>query len=296
MPSASAMASAAHPAWRGQLARCVAASRRYGTRPSTSKLAREESLSQAHKKAHASIFKDGNGPLLPCTFVPLPLSQCPRTPSDFVQYQWNRAKLWLVAAASVLNVRLRSMPDWRTRPQWKARRSAIAPTAKAMYREVLEAFAAGDRDALRRLCVPDFAKKLIAAVDRREPRQSVRFQLVKYNKPLFYPRLCSRQIQPVNPFDRDMLMEQAVVAVCSTQQASRHDAATGDMVPGSLKLQDKIEYVILSRQINGKTFETDRWRVWGTTSATTLQECLDEQAAITKEQIRRAGWDEPKVR
>lgn len=229
----------------------------------------------------------------PGTFIALPLSQYPRNPSEFAQYQWNRMRHWLVGAVSVLNFKLKSMPDWTTRPKWKAKRASIAPTAKAMYREMLEAFAAGDRATLQKVCLGEFAKKLVAAVDRRNDRERVLFQVVRYNKPLFYPRLVSHQVHQVNPFDKVLVTEQAVVAINSTQQASRQNVATGETVPGSLKIQDKIEYVVLTRQANQNTFETGPWRIWGTTSATTLAGYLEEKAVIDREQARRAGWDKP---
>ncbi|UNI24390.1 hypothetical protein JDV02_010140 [Purpureocillium takamizusanense] len=261
-------------------------------RVSSSRMNTEQSMSQMQKLANAEYFKDGGGPLFPGTFVSLPLSRYPRSPSEFAQYHWNRMRHWLVGAVSVLNFKLKSMPNWTTRPKWKARRGKIAPTAKALYREMLEAFAQGDKATLQRICLNEFAKKLVAAIDRRDPRERVRFELVKYNSPLFFPRLLSHQIHQVNPFDKVLVTEQAVVAINSTQQASRQNISTGETVPGSVKLQDKIEYVVLSRQANQKTFETGPWRIWGTTSATTLAGYLEEKSVIDREQARRAGWDE----
>lgn len=182
------------------------------------------------------------------------------------------------------------MPNWTTRPKWKARRGKIAPTAKAMYREMLEAFAAGDQAAITRLCLPQFAKKLNSAIERRDPRQQVDFELVKYTKGLFYPWLMSHQIHQVNPHDKTLVTEQAVVGISSRQQLSRRDIATGAVIPGSLRIQDKIEYVVLSRQASSTTFVAEPWRIWGTTSATTTETYLEEQRVIDKEQAKRSGW------
>lgn len=224
------------------------------------------------------------------TFVSLPLSRYPRAPGAFAQYQWSRLKHWLIEAVSVLNFKLKSMPNWTTRPQWKARRGKIAPTAKAMYQEMLEAFAAGDKATLDKICVSAFGKKLGAAVDRRDSRERVRFEVTKYNGSLFYPKLMAHQIHQVNPFDKTLATEQAIVAISSTQQVSRYNASTGETIPGSVKIQDKLEYVVLSRQANQLTFESSPWRIWGTTSVTTLEAHLEEKAAIDKEQAKRAGW------
>lgn len=184
------------------------------------------------------------------------------------------------------------MPNWTTRPKWKARRGKIAPTAKIMYREMLEAFAAGDKKTIQKVCLPSFAKKLNAAIDRRSPRETVRFEIVKYTKPMSYPRLMSHQIHQINPYEKNSSTEQAVVAISSQQQASRHDASTGEIVPGTLRIQDKIEYVVLTRQASEKTFTSEPWRIWGTTTATTLESHIHEQAVIEKEQVKRAGWDD----
>lgn len=182
------------------------------------------------------------------------------------------------------------MDGWTSRPKWKAQRGKIAPTAKAMHREMLEAFAAGDKAALRSLCTPAFADKMIGAIERRNKDEGVRFEITRYNKGLFYPRLRSHVISEFNPFDKLMLTEQAVVAIASTQHMVKYNTSTGKAIPGSLKLQEKIEYVVLMRNMHSKTYEKTPWRIWGTTSSTTLEESREQQEAIEREQVRRAGW------
>ncbi|KJZ79319.1 hypothetical protein HIM_01470 [Hirsutella minnesotensis 3608] len=253
---------------------------------------RQQTMSQMQRRSHEELFKDGDNPLFPGTFVASPLSQQPRQPSHLFQYQWVRLKQWLTGSMTVLGFKLKSMPDWATRPKWKARRGKIAPTAKALYLEMLEAFAQGDRATLHRVCLGTFARKLTAALDRRDAREGVAFELVRYNKSLWYPRLLSHQMHQFNPLDKDSYTEQAVVAISSTQRAYRYNKETSETIPGSLKLQDKLEYVVLSRQTNQSTFESTPWRIWGTTSCTTLDKFLVEQAAIEKELLKRAGWDE----
>lgn len=198
---------------------------------------------------------------------------------------------------SVLTTKLRSMPGWTKRPLWKAHRAKIAPTAKAMYREMMEAFAAGDKATVSRLCLPRFAKQLHAAMDRRHPSEVVRFEYVKDSRRLIYPRIVSHFIHTVNPYDKTKLSEQAVVAVSSQQQMWRHKKAPKgtvvdekDMIPGSLRVQDKIEYVVLARATDTATYESGPWRIWGTAAGTTAKAYRQEQAAIEKESLHRAGW------
>lgn len=191
----------------------------------------------------------------------------------------------------MLTIKLGSMPSWTQRPRWKVHRAQIAPTARAMYREMLEAFAAGDKATIARLCMPRFAKQLHAAIDRRRgAAETVRFEYVKNTRTLAYPRVASHLIHPINPYDKTVLTEQAVVALSSQQQLSRHRKADGAVVPGSLRVQDKVEYVVLARATDTKTYPSTQWRIWGTTGGTTAEKYRQEQAVILKETAHRAGW------
>ncbi|KAJ4308831.1 hypothetical protein N0V84_011861 [Fusarium piperis] len=250
------------------------------------------SMSAMQKQANDEYFREGGGPLFPGTFVPLPLSRYPGG-TDFLRYSWYRLRQWGIETLSVLQFKLKSMPDWTTRPKWKAARGKIAPTAKAMYTEMLTAYAAGDKTALHSLCLGQFAKGLTVAIDRRNPNERISFEVVGFKKSLFYPRVVAHQVHAVNPYDKHNSTEQAVVAIASTQRASKYKKRTGELIPGSTKVQKKIEYVALSRQIDERTFRSGRWRIWGTVSATTIESYLEEQAWINLEQAQRAGWTGP---
>ncbi|KAK7414168.1 hypothetical protein QQX98_006954 [Neonectria punicea] len=250
-------------------------------------------MSQIQRQANDEYFRSGGGPLFPGTFVPLPVSQYPRNPRTFLTYQWYRIFQWGIETISVLNFKLKSMPNWTTRPKWKAARGKIAPTAKAMYTEMLTAFAAGDKATINNICLGNFAKKLSAAIDRRKPGERTTFELLGFNKKLFYPRVVAHQVHNVNPHDKDMFTEQAVVAICSTQKAARYNASSGELVPGSTRLQQKVEHVVLSRQVSETTYEAGPWRIWGTVPVTTMDAYKEEQAWIRQEQAKRAGWEEP---
>lgn len=227
------------------------------------------------------------------TFVSLPISRYPRAPTEFLRYSWFRIRQWGIETLSILNFKLKSMPNWTTRPKWKVQRGKIAPTAKVMYTEMLTAFAEGDKQAINSLCLGNFAKKLSAAIDRRSPKERTSFEVVKYNKGLFYPRVMAHQVHQINPYDKEMETEQAVVAIASTQKASRYNASTGELIPGSTKIQEKVEHVVLSRQVSGKSFQAEQWRIWGTVPVSTIEGYLKEQEWVNQEQAKRAGWEVP---
>ncbi|KAM5347062.1 hypothetical protein ACJ41O_010067 [Fusarium nematophilum] len=254
------------------------------------KKAASESMTVLQKRANDEYFKSGGGPLFPGTFIPLPLSRYPTSPKDFLRYSWFRLWHWGIETLSVLSFKLKSMPDWTTRPKWKAARGRIAPTAKVMYTDMLTAFAAGDKAAISALCLGQFAKKLASAIDRRDPRERTVFELMSFNKALLYPRVVAHQVHNINAHDKHNSTEQAVVAISSTQRASKYSKATGELIPGSTKVQQKVEYVVLSRQVNEKTFQATPWRIWGTVPATTLESYQEEQDWINREQAKRAGW------
>ncbi|KAJ4231080.1 hypothetical protein NW759_003061 [Fusarium solani] len=306
MPASSTMALRPGALRRGVMGTVGVQFARYSSIPSRAKMVREmektarqeskkmeaESMSVMQKRANDEYFRSGGGPLFPGTFVPLPLSRYPGG-TNFFRYSWYRLRQWGIETLSVLQFKLKSMPDWTTRPKWKAARGKIAPTAKVMYTEMLTAFAAGDKAAINSLCLGQFAKKLTAAIDRRNPTERTSFELVKFNKTLFYPRVVAHQVHAVNPYDKDNSTEQAVIAIASTQRASKYKKSTGELIPGSTKVQEKIEYVALSRQVSDKTYQSGSWRIWGTVPATTLEAYLEEQAWINVEQAKRAGWTGP---
>jgi protein MBA1 len=156
---------------------------------------------------------------------------------------------------------------------------------------MLEAFAAGDQVTLRQICTKQFATQLGAAIARRSPREQTTFELVEYKRPMFYPRLKSHMIIPgFLTAEKDLVLEQAVVAIASLQKASKQSTATGKTINGSVKIQDKIEYVVLTRFGSNATYQTQPWRLWGTTSPTTMAAWNQYLSVQDKEQEFRSGY------
>ena len=181
------------------------------------------------------------------------------------------------------------MSKWTSRPQLQLRSNQIVPTAKTIYREAMEAFADGDKDAIRRLCFPHFAESLIRGIERRPPRERLNFQITKYNKPLFYPRLRSHRIEPQASLSQFEWQELAVVAIASTQVVSKQDRDTGAVIPGTVKMQDSVENVVVMRDVNPETWRTTEWKLWGTMPHTDLDVFNGAMAKSTAEFARSAG-------
>lgn len=230
--------------------------------------------------------------LVVATFVALPMTNLPKSPKDKVKYLWYRFRAYLSTLGLILGTKTDSMIGWKTRPRYKARLTAIPPTAKIMYRELLEAFAAGDKATVRKVCTPHYAGQYINAIDKRKKSEALRWELVKYNGS---PKLKSYLIMPMNPQDRDLMTEQAVVAISSTQRMSKVNNTSGQVIPGSEKEQDGTEYVVLKREYNkSEWMPIGEWQIWGTTEPTTLKKIKDDMDMIQQRQLEMAGWKKSK--
>lgn len=213
----------------------------------------------------------------------------PTAPREALTYLWYRFRAWISTLGLIIGTKTDSMVNWKTRPRFKARLSRIPPTAKTMYRELLEAFAAGDKETVRKLCTPHLAGQYTKAIDKRRATEGVRWELVKYSGS---PRLKSYMIIPMNQHDKDTMTEQAVVSVTSTQRMSRTNRNMKDaVVPGSEKEQTGTEYVVLKRDYSKAEWRPlGEWQIWGTTEPTTLKKIQDDMKEIQERQMELAGW------
>lgn len=223
------------------------------------------------------------------TFVALPLSQAwrqARTTQEFLGYQWERLLTKLVDLGGILAIKYLSMPSLTSLPRFKVQRSSIAPTATALHRRMSEAVAAGDGAALRQICVPALYNQLTAAIRRRTPDERVEWELVEYVRPLSFPRIASNRC--IN-LSSDEYYQQAVVGIAATQRLARYARATGEVVAGSTRLRTAVEYLVISRKINAKTWEPTPWRIWGTREETTSESWANEKRYLSTMKAKAAA-------
>ncbi|RDA91426.1 hypothetical protein CP533_6263 [Ophiocordyceps camponoti-saundersi (nom. inval.)] len=245
-----------------------------------------QKVSAGYEEA-ARLLRERGPPLIPGTFISLPFSQYPRTLFEAWQYQIARSKTWMSETASLLTLKISSMRSWTKRPRWKARRSTIPPTAVALLRQSLEALAARDRETLKRICVANYADRLIATLDRRPSREGRRFSFDLGSWSLWYPSIKSHIVVKL---DNSTMIEQTVVAINSRQTMSSYILATGETVPGSLRMQHKVEYVVMSRLVDTVKYELQPWKLWGIVTPTTLEEYFMHKISTEKDMIHKAGW------
>ena len=149
----------------------------------------------------------------------------------------------------------------------KLSRSTLTPTAIALHRQMYTSFAEGDVVALRKICTDGLYDSFRARIGNRAKGEKVVWQLVDYNK---RSKLISNRAARL-PIDGSAVM-QAVVKIASRQKLTRFVKGKSglEVVPGSGREKDVVEYVVLQKQYNSWT--EGEWQVWGTTKETTLED------------------------
>ncbi|POS83683.1 hypothetical protein EPUL_003195 [Erysiphe pulchra] len=148
-------------------------------------------------------------------------------------------------------------------------RSSIVPTATALHRQMYTAFAEGDDQTLRNICLDGILDNFRNRIANRPREEKVTWELIKYNK---NPKLVSNRAAktPIN----GMLLRQAVVQICSRQKLTRYNKVKGstqlELIQGSGKEKDVVEYLVIQRIY--EQWQPNNWMVWGTAQETSLED------------------------
>lgn len=170
-----------------------------------------------------------------------------------------------------------SMPTFRERPRLQLSWRQIAPTAKALHVQLNQALAAADRDTLRNICTPRLAESLSAVVSRRKASEVLTWDLVDHGKE---PSVVSHKLAMLPPVGKGPIVQQAVVRIVSTQKLGKLDARTGENVEGGTKVRKLTEYLVLTREVDPKTYKPEEWLVWGSIGGTTPEDWAEEEKAM----------------
>ncbi|KLU92051.1 hypothetical protein MAPG_10998 [Magnaporthiopsis poae ATCC 64411] len=221
--------------------------------------------------------------MLPGTLVPPPVLRSLRESfSEGLKFQWTRARLRMGDALRMVGCWYASKPSFLKPARLRINRASLVPTAKALHRTMSEALAAGDRDTLRRICVPSLFEDLSARLARRKRGRRYEWSLERYTNPLQFPRIVDHKLAAL-PGQGGQLtyMHQVVVAISSRQRLAQYDdTKRGMLVPGSEKTVDLVENLILVRPIDYKTYAPGEWTVFGHAEEGTLESFSAEQRAL----------------
>ncbi|KAK3695511.1 hypothetical protein B0T22DRAFT_109523 [Podospora appendiculata] len=220
--------------------------------------------------------------ILPATFVRPPLSSFPREPRKFLAFSWELAKIRFSDIMQRIMITFSSKPSMFKRARWRANNKSLIPVAKALHRTFSEAVATGDGEALQRVVVNQLLVPLMSSIETRPKGRRYGWELVRYNKPLSYPRITSHKLALLGQGDSPII-RQAVVTIASRQRRVEYDdspAGRGRVVLGSEKEVDLVENLLITTTVNPRTWVQDDWRIFATVRQTTPEDWEAEQVLL----------------
>jgi protein MBA1 len=202
----------------------------------------------------------------------MPLANVPKAPKQFATYQYYRIKAKVLDYLAILSLRWQSKKTMFTKAAMGINRGKALAAGKALHARLGQAMASGDRGELRQIAMPRLYESLAATLDKRDRHTRATWEIITNHGARLVAHRCA--LLP-KPFPDNMVVEQAVVAIDTTQKLERYDARTNELVPGSTKVQRRTEYVGIHRSWNKKTNESDAWSLLGNTKETTLEDWND---------------------
>lgn len=219
----------------------------------------------------------------PYTFVPPPLTKYLLRPGTLLSLLRSRFVQHAKDAFNLAMYKFSSKPGYLKGARFKLHRSSIVPTAKAMHVAMSEALARGDKDALRAVVCQRLYNQLAPSIDARRKGQRFEWSLVGYTRSHAYPRLVDHKIMMMqNPGGGPTAVwRQAVVAISSRQRLVEHDDnLAGVEVVGSARETNSLEYLIMVASVDGRTFQTRDWRIFGYAEEATPESWKEEMRSI----------------
>lgn len=209
---------------------------------------------------------------MPGFFIPLPLSKVPKDPQEFLTYQYYHIRAKVVDFLAILSLRWQSKKTMFTKAAMDIKRGKALAAAKALHERLGQAMASGDRGELRRIAMPRLFDSLDLTLSKRDQSTTTTWEIVQHHGAKVVGHRCA--LLPA-PFPANMVVEQAVVAIDTTQKLDRFDARTATLTS---KVQRRVEYVGIHRSWNNKTHEAENWALLGNTKETTMQDWNDWRA------------------
>jgi len=163
--------------------------------------------------------------------------------------------------------------DWRK----------IGPLAETMYEEMYTAFARGDVQSLKGVCLEGIQASLRSKIDYRPFGERMNWTLHRY---IGRPRIVSTRIGRL-PLDESAIY-QAVVRIRSMQSLEKIIKDPGEKSNVAIDQPKAVpkkvtEYVVLQKRlIRGKE---DQWKIWGMTEETKPEDVLGEDSATYQQVI-----------
>ncbi|EHA49842.1 hypothetical protein MCOR27_010253 [Pyricularia oryzae] len=201
--------------------------------------------------------------MLPGTLIAPPVFRSIfQSPRDGLKLQLDRLKVKPLDAFRIVSSYIASKPSVLASGRLQIQRGKIVPTAKELHRSLSEAFAAGDLDTLRRVCMPNLYQTLSAKVLQRPAGIRRQWELITYTGTLMYPRIADHKLMEIPRRDGTRATaHQAVVTIRSRQRLTQFDK-TGE-ITGQPKELDVTEHLIMLRELDSNAPTPGDWKVFG---------------------------------
>ncbi|KAI3398610.1 hypothetical protein diail_8958 [Diaporthe ilicicola] len=249
---------------------------------------------RSQQQATSSIVKEMQGTdklpdigtmamLSPRTIVPLPLSKQPRSPKEFLRYQWEILKQRFVDQLQ------RLMHSWATKPKWNKRarlrssNSEIIAAARNLHASMSSSLAKGgaaEKAQLAKICVPKLYRSLLNAIESRPAGKSYEWERVAETGRLWWPRVVDNK-WTVMDVGYKLTFRQAVVGIKSKQRLSELNKR-GEKV--SVKEMELLEYIVLWRKVDPENMTQTDWQIYGTLKETTYEAMMEEMNEVNETQ------------
>lgn len=201
---------------------------------------------------------------LPDTFVSPTWTQLPSflRPKYALRFYWIWFKNRIVDRLQMLAFKMSSSRGkrWWNRSM-RIDRSLLGPLTEQLHRKMYKALARGDAEELRDICLGGVFQKHCSLIASRKPTETYEWTC----KLLKTPRVVSDK--GVRLSDDGTMLRQAVVKMRTRQRLTKK--VDGKLAKGTGKDVDITEYVVL--QSIYELWEPRPWKVWGTTSVTSLE-------------------------
>lgn len=276
--------SALHPIGDRHEDKMAALPHRWRKRCSNNNMSRRPSsahLFQVRPLTRPQITTFANHPN-PGTLIAPPISQWPKGKA-FFRFAYDlldtRGRRWL----STIMFALMSRPKPWQAGLFQLKNSSIPPMAKAMYSDMLQAFATGEREKLKALCTATYLNPMLASLDKRPRTKRYKWELVNWTGKA---RIVAQAITPVAAGGGSDLIRQATVHVPSRQRRIEYawNEAAKEWEVVSKKEADVNEYIILVSVIFPKSYHQSEWRILSATRPSTVEEWVREKELVNKVQ------------
>ncbi|KAK5654432.1 hypothetical protein OQA88_7342 [Cercophora sp. LCS_1] len=216
------------------------------------------------------------------TMIAPPLSQYPKSWREFLKFAYEVVTTVGRGKLSAFAISFSSKPSFFKPARFKLNNANVALTAKAFHRDLAQALAEGNKNAVNNMCVKAMSIPLLAAITARPKDRRFSWELVKYNKS---PKLKSHVMAPVSKDKGAPFIRQVVVSISSKQKKTEYRrSANGKWAQHGVKEVDVDENVCMVALVNPVTWTQGEWRLIGYPKNSTPEEWELEKKDMEKMQ------------